>query len=85
MPVVLSGKGSKQRGVLHCDVTGCEAQSQSYAPTSPAAPALTVCEAAQKAEGWWFNCDFWAMAFGHTVYCPEHAPAAVRKAVLGDG
>lgn len=61
---------NKKSGYLECDRDGCDSKSKSYAPSSPAAPALTVCEAAHKAEGWAFDVGFSAMILGHTVYCP---------------
>lgn len=69
---VRMAKGKKS-GHLECDVDGCTTRSKSYRPRSPAAPELTVCEAAHKTEGWAFTLGFFAMLMGHKVFCPEHA------------
>lgn len=71
MGVVLTK--DKKSGYLECDRDGCDSKSKSYKPASPAAPALTICEAAHDAEGWAFDVGFFAMIQGHTVYCPTCA------------
>ena len=75
MPVIY--KKSQKTGHLKCDAEDCAARSASYQPSSPAAPELTICEAAHKAEKWAYDIGFQAMMFGHTVYCP--ACAGVTK------
>lgn len=71
MPVILTK--NKKSGHLECDVKGCTARSKDYKPRSPAAPELTVCEAAHTAEKWAYNIGFQTMLLGHTVICPTHA------------
>jgi hypothetical protein len=56
MGVVLTK--DKKSGYLECDRDGCDSKSKSYKPASPAAPALTICEAAHNAEGWAFDVGF---------------------------
>lgn len=73
MGVVLDKK--RRRGHLECDADGCKAKSKTYTASSPAAPALTICEAAHADAKWAYNVGFHAMILGHTVYCPACAKA----------
>ena len=61
--------------VLECDSCGYRA---TFVGGSPAAPDLTACEEAGKV-GWSYDCGFFSMLCGHTVYCPECTAKAKAK------
>lgn len=69
---------SKKAGHLECDAEGCTAKSKTYEARSPAAPELTICEAAHADAKWAYDIGFQAMMLGHTVYCPTCAGVKVE-------
>jgi len=64
MPVKVGKRGKS--ATLKCEDCGREA---TYPSSSPAAPELSACEAAEK-DGWVYTIGFWSMLMGHQVMCP---------------
>jgi hypothetical protein len=62
---------SKKEGYLQCE--RCGKTSGTYQATSPAAPELTICEAAHKEVQWGFTVGFFSMMAGPQTLCAECA------------